>query len=70
MKAKRNLSGIYLRAFNDDDEKWESRVFEDLDEKQQDECMRERDIEWHKRMIKLLADTLNEIGEQFDVIKD
>ena len=70
MKTKRNLSGIYFRAFNDDDDKWDSIAFEDLDEKQQDKCMKERDIEWHKRMIKLLADTLNEIGEQFDIVKD
>ena len=70
MKTKRNLSGIYIRAFNDQEHKWDSIVFEDLSEEQQDEAMKDRDIEWIKSLVKLLAGTINEIGEQFDIAKE
>ena len=70
MKTKRNLSGIYFKWFNDDEQNWEPRCFEDLPEEVQDHYMKDRDIGWVKSLAKQLANTLNEIGEQFDIMKE
>ncbi len=66
MKTKRNLSGIYFRAKNPEG-KFENVVFEDLSEQQQDEVMNERPEEWLKSLSKQLANTLNDVGEIFDI---
>jgi hypothetical protein len=68
MKAKRNLSGIYFRFQNEEGE-WENRVFEDLPEEKQDEYLKGRDVVWLESLVKQLANTLNEIGEKFDIMK-
>jgi len=68
MKAKRNLSGIYFRAKNTETGKFENVVFEDLSEEQQNEVMSGRSDEWVKSLAKQLANTLNDIGEQLDLI--
>lgn len=67
MKTKRNLSGIYFRVKNEETGKFENVVFEDLSEEQQDEVMNGRSEEWLKSLAKGLANTLNNIGEQFDL---
>lgn len=67
MKTKRNLSGIYFRAKNEETGKFDNVVFEDLTGQQQDEMMNGRSEEWLKSLAKQLANTLNNIGEQFDI---
>lgn len=69
MKNKHGLSGIYYRQKNIETERAESVVFEDLEPEEQDRILNDpsHDIEFYKRMIKLLADTLYQIGEEFDV---
>lgn len=67
MKTKRNLSGIYFRVKNEETGEIDSVVFEDLSEQQQDEMMNGRSEEWLKSLAKKLANTLNNIGEQFDI---
>jgi len=69
MKTKRNLSGIYFRSKNEAG-KWDSICFEDLNEIEQDNQMKERTTEWLTSLTKQLANTLNEIGEQLDIIKE
>lgn len=66
MKTKRNLSGIYFSK-NEETGKFDNVVFEDLTEQQQDEMMDGRSEEWLKSLAKQLANTLNSIGEQFDI---
>ena len=68
MKTKRNLSGIYFRAKNEETGKFDNVVFEDLTTEQQDEIMNDRPLEWLKSLSKQLADTINNIGNQFDLI--
>jgi len=70
MKTKRNLSGIYFRSENKDTGKWENTCFEDLTEAEQDRHMLNRGDEWVKSLAKQLADTLNRISEQFDLMSD
>lgn len=69
MKEKRNLSGIYFRC-QEENGKWGNRAFEDLDEEKQREILDSRkDTEWIKGLAIQLANTLNEIGEHFDIVK-
>lgn len=68
MKAKRNLSGIYFRVKNEETGKFESVCFEDMTEEQQERIMYGRSEVWLEKLAKGLANTLNEIGEQFDII--
>lgn len=67
MKERRNLSGIYFRSKNVLTEKYDNVVFEDLTEEEQDKMMEGRGEEWLKSLAKQLANTLNNIGEQFDI---
>lgn len=67
MKTKRNLSGIYFRTKNEETGKFDNIVFEDLSEYQQNEMMNDRSEEWLKSLAKQLANTLNNIGEQFNI---
>ena len=70
MKVKRNLSGIYFRSKNNDTRKFDNVVFEDLTEDEQDSVMNNRDIEWLKSLSKQLANTINNLGNQFDILSD
>lgn len=70
MKERRNLSGIYFRSKNEETGKWENVVFEDLSEEEQDKKMEGRELEWIKSLAKQLANTINKIGEQFDIMSD
>lgn len=67
MKTKRNLSGTYFIAKNEETGEFDNVVFEDLSEQQQDEKMNGRSAEWLKSLAKQLANTLNNIGEQFNI---
>jgi len=70
MKEKRNLSGIYFRFKNPKTNKWENRTFEDLPEDKQDEYMANHNTDWTKSLAKQLANALNDIGNQFNLIKE
>ena len=68
MKTKRNLSGIYFR-YKEEDSSWGNRCFEDLPKNDQIKYLEGKSEEWLKSMIVKLSDTLNEIGNQFDIIQ-
>lgn len=67
MTEKRNLSGIYFRHKTPEGT-WESRVFEDLPEQEQDAQMQNRGVCWLKSLAKQLAKRLRQIGDEFDII--
>ena len=69
MKTARNLSGIWFRYQDPETKEWGNRCFEDLPEEKQDEYMKDRELDWHKRMIKILSNVINDIGDHFDIIK-
>jgi len=69
-KERRKLSGIYFRTLNEDTKKYANVVFEDLSEEEQDRVMNGRSEEWLKSLAKQLANTLNKIGDQFDIISE
>ncbi len=70
MKVKRKLSGIYFRSKNENTGKYENVVFEDLSEAEQDRVMEGREKAWIKSLAKQLANTLNEIGENFNITRN
>ena len=69
MKAKRNLSGIYIRSHNALEDKYESRCFEDLEEIYQKDWLNQLSKEGLIRTCLILADTLNEISNKFNIGK-
>ena len=68
MKTKRNLSGVYFRVENSEG-KFENVCIEDLTRDQQKEVIKGKNEEWIHNLIFILADSLNEVGDEFDIIK-
>lgn len=63
---KRNLDGVYFRVERDG--KWENVCFSDMTKEERNKVMENRDSEWLKSMCQILADTIADIGEQFDLV--
>lgn len=63
----RNLDGCYFRVLRDG--KWESVCFSDLTPEERDGVSRKASS-WWKSLAYHLADRLQEIGEQFDIIRE
>jgi len=67
MKKRRNLSGIYFRYQDSETKEWGNICFEDLPIDTQLEYMKGNSREWVESLVIKLADTLNTIGEQFNI---
>jgi len=67
MKTKRNLSGVFTRCHNQLKGKYENVCFEDLEQMYQKDLLKNKSKEWVESLCLRLADTLNEIGENFDL---
>lgn len=63
----RNLDGVYLRIQRDG--KHQSICFSDLTEDEREELPR-KSLEWWRGLAYHLADSLKEVGEQFDIVRD
>lgn len=63
---KRNLDGIYFRVERDG--KWDNVCFSDLTDEERNKVMDGRTDEWLRQMCCLLANTIRNIGEQFDIV--
>lgn len=66
-KKQRNLSGVYFRVKRPTG--FKNVCFEDLNAEEQNKMMLERDKEWLMSLSQQLANTLNEIGNHFDIVK-
>lgn len=64
----RNLSGIFFREKING--KMENVCFEELSKEKQDEILESKEPELIKKLAKMLADTLIEIGNQLDLKRD
>lgn len=62
---KRNLDSVYFRVERDG--KWDNVCFSDMTKEERNKVMENRDSEWLKSMCQILADTIADIGEQFDI---
>jgi hypothetical protein len=67
LKTQRSLSGIYFRHQNPETGKWESWCFEDLSEEEQREMLSKKEPEFLIGMCVALAETINVLGEEFDI---
>jgi hypothetical protein len=68
-KEKRSQSGVYYRSKNQETGKFDNIVFEDLPENEQDEILDRYDKKQISRLCKILANTINEIGNYTDIAK-
>lgn len=68
MKTKRNLSGVYFRVEMEPN-KWQNYCIEDLPEDKIDWILQQHDKEWLINLVKILCNTINEIGENFNIEK-
>ena len=64
-KLHRELSGIYFRYLHDGIT--ENVCFEDLPLEEQNMILNERTEDWYKGMILQLSDTINRLGDAFDM---
>lgn len=60
----RNLDGVYFRIGK------ENICFSDLTDEQKTNVMKSKDIEWLKSLCIILGNTIKEIGDQFDIVKE
>ena len=67
-KTKRNLSGIYTRHKNLDTGEIENRVLEDLPSEEIDKFISNLSDDGKVRLIKMLCQTINTIGDEFDIV--
>jgi hypothetical protein len=62
----RNLDGICFRIKRNG--KYESICFSDMTVEEQNSVLEHKDKQWLKRMCKILAQTIKDIGDEFDII--
>ena len=70
MKVQRNLSGIYMRYQNPETKKWENWCFEDLPRQEQLSILAGKEQYWILSLTLALAEKLNDIGNQLDLIAE
>lgn len=63
---QRNLDGAYFRIKRNG--KFENICFSDLTDEEMDEILDTKNVEWCRSMCKLLAHTLQDIGEEFGIV--
>ena len=70
MKVQRNLSGILVRYKNPETKKTENWCFEDLPRQEQLSILAGKDESFIIGMALALAEKLNDIGDQLDLIAE
>lgn len=63
----RNLDGCYFRVKSNG--KWQNICFSDLNSEERLEVLKNKDNVFLQRLYLILADTIKEIGEEFDVVR-
>lgn len=66
--VNRNLDGIYFRIERDN--KWQSICFSDLTEDEMRMVMEGKDEKWLQSLAIQLANSIKNIGNQFDLMGD
>ena len=62
----RNLDGVYFRVKRNGE--WQNICFSDLTEDEMNKVMENRGEEWLKQMCRILAKSLKDLGDQFDIV--
>lgn len=63
----RNLDGCYFRVKRNG--KWQNICFSDLNTEERLEVLKDKDVVFLQRLCLMLADTIKEIGEEFDAVR-
>lgn len=63
----RNLDGVFFRVKRDG--KWKNICFSDMSTEERLEVLKDKDIEFVKRLCLIMADELKQIGDEFDIIR-
>ena len=63
----RNLDGAFFRVKRDG--KWKNVCFSDMSTEERLEVLKDKDIEFVKRLCLIMADDLKQIGDEFDIIR-
>jgi hypothetical protein len=66
--VQRNLDGLYFRIERDG--KWQDICFTDLTQQERDRVMANRSERWLASVVNYLADVINGIGEEFDLVRE
>lgn len=64
----RDLDGIYFRIERDG--KWQNICFSDLTHEEMENVLQNRSVEWLRTMCIYLGETVQAIGEQFDIVRE
>lgn len=62
----RNLDGCYFRICRNG--KWQNICFSDLTKSERELALDGRNTEWVKSLCNILADTIQNIGEEFNLV--
>ena len=63
----RNLDGVFFRVKRNG--KWKNICFSDMSTEERLEVLKDKDIEFVKRLCLIMADELKQIGDEFDIIR-
>lgn len=66
MSVQRNLDGVYFRIKRG--EKWMNVCFSDLTQQERDEVCKDRSFDWYKSLAYHLADCIQSIGDEFEIM--
>lgn len=66
---RRNLTGIYIVDKFEDEDKYQPTCFEDCQESTQDKWIESLDREMLVTLVKQLAGTIKDIGDQLDLVR-
>ena len=61
----RNLDGAFFRVKRDG--KYQNICFSDLNTEEKLEILKDKDIEFVKRLCLIMADALKQIGDEYDI---
>ena len=64
----RNLDGVYFRLKMEDG-KYRNVCFSDMTRSERDQVMNTKNNEWIRSLCHILADTIREIGDEFNIEK-
>lgn len=64
----RKLDGAYFRVKRNN--KWQNVCFSDMNTEERLEVLKDKDIEFVKRLCLIMADELRRLGDELDVIRE
>lgn len=64
----RNLDGAFFRVKRDG--KYQNICFSDLNTEEKLEILKDKDIEFVKRLCLIMADELKQIGDELDIVRE